>query len=245
MDSGNLARDLSPANDDSHMAWGLELGTEAAGKDLVGKQPVRLAPAVKSRVKRIVDAAVAGSLLVFLSPLLLALSLVVLITMGRPIFFVQYRPGLNGKSFPFYKFRSMRLSRNKDGSLKSDSERLTWIGRLLRATSLDELPQLWSVLKGDMSLVGPRPLLVEYLPLYSPEQSRRHNVRPGITGWAQVNGRNSISWKEKFQHDIYYVDNWSLWLDLKILLLTLKKVVWREGINNSSVVPMPRFMGGE
>lgn len=180
--------------------------------------------------------------------ILLALPCLVLIfqirqKLGAPIFFRQARPGMNGKSFEMIKFRTMTDARSDDGRLLPDSERLTKFGQWLRSTSLDELPELWNVLKGDMSLVGPRPLLMEYLPLYNSEQARRHDVRPGITGWAQVNGRNSISWEEKFDLDVWYVDNQSFFLDLKILWLTIKKVIAREGVNADGHETMWPFRG--
>ena len=168
-----------------------------------------------------------------------------LFTMGRPIFFTQIRPGLQGRPFKIYKFRTMRNAVDKKGRLLPDAERLTNFGKFLRTTSLDELPELWNVLKGDMSLVGPRPLLMEYLDRYSPEQARRMEVKPGITGWAQINGRNAITWKEKFQHDVWYVDNHNLWLDVKILWLTFIKVLKREGISAEGEATMPFFMGSE
>ena len=182
--------------------------------------------------------------------LLLALPLLVVIWMvrrklGSPVFFTQMRPGLQGKPFLMVKFRTMTDARGPDGALLPDADRLTPFGRFLRATSLDELPELWNVLKGDMSLVGPRPLLMEYLPLYSPEQARRHAVRPGVTGWAQVNGRNTLSWDDKFKLDVWYVDHRSLWLDLKILWLTVRKVLVREGISAAGAATMPRFTGGK
>ncbi len=176
-------------------------------------------------------------------PFFLLVCLLVRIKLGSPIFFAQQRPGENQKIFTMYKFRTMTDERYSDGNLKEDHLRLTKFGKLLRSTSLDELPELWNVLIGDMSLVGPRPLLVEYLPLYSLEQNRRHEVKPGITGWAQVNGRNAISWEDKFRLDVWYVDNQSLWLDLKILLLTLKKVIVREGISSNGHATMPPFNG--
>lgn len=163
--------------------------------------------------------------------------------MGFPILYCQVRPGKSGKPFKMIKFRTMRIDVGKDGQPLPDSERLTAFGRFLRSTSLDELPELWNVLKGDMSLVGPRPLLMEYLPLYSPEQARRHEVRPGVTGWAQINGRNSLGWKEKFALDVWYVDNQSLWLDLKIVWLTSMKVLKRDGINAAGDATMPKFTG--
>ena len=184
--------------------------------------------------------------LIFLSlplilPIYLFIALLVLTRLGAPLFFKQVRPGLNGNLFNMYKFRSMTNECDKDGNLLIDEVRLTKFGKFLRSTSLDELPGLWNVLKGDMSLVGPRPLLVEYLPLYSEKQSRRHEVRPGITGWAQVNGRNAISWDEKFDLDVWYVDNQSFWLDIKILWLTVQKVISRDGVSPEGVDIMPRF----
>ena len=175
-------------------------------------------------LKRIFDILVAFIALVFLSPVLMFVGWKIAQKLGRPILFKQERPGLKGEVFQMIKFRSMRDGVDSDGNVLPDSERLTPFGDKLRSTSLDELPGLWSVLKGDMSLVGPRPLLVEYLPLYSATQARRHDVKPGITGWAQVNGRNAISWEQKFSFDVWYVDNQSFWLDIKILFLTVKKV---------------------
>ena len=163
--------------------------------------------------------------------------------LGRPVFFLQERPGLNGIPFLMIKFRTMSDARDTNGELLPDVDRLTSLGRFLRSTSLDELPELWNVLKGDMSLVGPRPLLVEYLPLYSERQSRRHDVRPGVTGWAQVNGRNALSWEEKFELDVWYVENHSLWLDIKILFLTVWKVVKRDDISKQGEATMTRFTG--
>lgn len=180
--------------------------------------------------------------------LALALPLLVLIwlvrrKLGSPVFFRQVRPGLYGKPFRMVKFRTMTDARGPDGQLLPDAERLTPFGRWLRATSLDELPELWNVLRGEMSLVGPRPLLMEYLPLYSTEQARRHEVRPGITGWAQVNGRNAISWADKFALDVWYVDHHSLWLDVQILWRTMRKVLVRDGISAAGEATMPRFEG--
>jgi lipopolysaccharide/colanic/teichoic acid biosynthesis glycosyltransferase len=163
--------------------------------------------------------------------------------MGRPVFFVHIRPGLRGRPFKMYKFRTMLDLRDANGNLLPDEQRLTRIGRILRATSFDELPEFWNVLKGDMSLVGPRPLLMEYLERYTPEQARRHDVKPGVTGWAQVNGRNAITWEEKFKLDVWYVDNWNNWLDFKILFLTVLKVLRREGISANNHATMPVFMG--
>jgi len=173
----------------------------------------------------------------------LLVALMVRIKLNSPVLFRQSRPGLNGKIFNVYKFRTMTNECNESGNLLSDEARLTEFGKFLRSTSLDELPSLWNVLKGDMSLVGPRPLLVEYLPLYSTQQARRHEVKPGITGWAQVNGRNAISWEEKFDLDVWYVDNQSIWLDIKILWMTVKKVIVRDGISQSNHVTMDKFKG--
>ena len=163
--------------------------------------------------------------------------------LGSPVLFTQVRPGLHGKPFCMVKFRTMTDERDASGALLPDAQRLTTFGRFLRASSLDELPELWNVLRGEMSLVGPRPLLMEYLPLYSPEQARRHEVRPGITGWAQVNGRNAISWADKFALDVWYVDHRSLWLDVRILWLTVRKVLVRDGISAAGEATMPRFEG--
>jgi lipopolysaccharide/colanic/teichoic acid biosynthesis glycosyltransferase len=189
------------------------------------------------------DFLVSAILLVFLGPALLVVALVTYIVLGAPVLFVQSRPGLNGRSFEIVKFRTMVKKTNDNESFVSDEKRLTDLGKFLRSTSIDEIPELWNVIKGDMSLVGPRPLLMEYLPLYNKEQGRRHEVRPGITGWAQINGRNSISWEEKFKLDVWYVDNQSFWLDLKILFQTVKKVFLREGISAEGEVTMPRFTG--
>lgn len=196
-------------------------------------------------MKRIFDISVSITCLLFLALPLLVLGILIRIKLGCPVFFTQVRPGLSGKLFRMVKFRSMTDERSQDGNLLPDAERLTSFGALLRSTSLDELPELWNVLKGEMSLVGPRPLLVEYLPLYSPEQARRHDVRPGITGWAQVNGRNAISWEEKFALDVWYVENQSLWLDIKILWLTVRKVLLRDGISASGEVTASKFTGAE
>ena len=193
--------------------------------------------------KRFFDFSASLAALLLLSPVLLLLALLVGVKLGSPVFFTQTRPGLHGQPFEMIKFRTMTNARSADGALLPDAERLTRFGRFLRSTSLDELPELWNVLKGEMSLVGPRPLLMDYLPLYSPEQSRRHEVKPGITGWAQVNGRNAISWEEKFQLDVWYVDHQSFWLDLKILFLTVKRVFQRSGISAYGEMTMPRFTG--
>jgi lipopolysaccharide/colanic/teichoic acid biosynthesis glycosyltransferase len=194
-------------------------------------------------IKRFLDFAVAGFGLLVLSPAILAVAALVLAFMGRPILFAQTRPGRGGRPFTLYKFRTMSYASDARGKLLPDAERLTATGRFLRRYSLDEPPQLWNVLRGDMSLVGPRPLLTEYLPLYSPEQARRHEVRPGITGWAQVNGRNAQTWEERLRLDVWYVDHRSFWLDVKILWLTLLKVVRSEGVNQPGHATMPRFTG--
>jgi lipopolysaccharide/colanic/teichoic acid biosynthesis glycosyltransferase len=190
-------------------------------------------------MKRVLDATGAALLLLAMAVPMVVLAILIAAIYGPPIFFKQRRPGLRGKPFELIKFRSMRACL----TLVPDSQRLTPFGRFLRASSLDELPELWNVLRGDMSLVGPRPLLMEYLPLYSPEQARRHEVRPGITGWAQINGRNAISWEEKFKLDVWYVDNQSFLLDLKILLLTIIRVFQRSGISAEGEATMPKFTG--
>ncbi|MCE8019001.1 sugar transferase [Halomonas sp. MCCC 1A11036] len=195
-------------------------------------------------MKRLFDIVLSLVALVLLSPVLLVVALLVRLRLGSPVLFRQPRPGLHGRPFEMVKFRTMRDAVDRDGNPLPDAARLTPLGRRLRAASLDELPELWNVLRGDMSLVGPRPLLVEYLPLYTPRQARRHEVRPGVTGWAQVNGRNALSWEQKFELDVWYVDNRSLWLDLRILLLTVKRVLTREGIAHDGDVAMPRFRGG-
>ncbi|TDB02879.1 sugar transferase [Halomonas marinisediminis] len=181
--------------------------------------------------------------LLILSPLMMVVAVIIRVRLGSPVLFRQARPGLNGKPFEMIKFRTMRDTYDENGNPLPDSERITPFGRFLRSTSLDELPELWNVLKGDMSVVGPRPLRMEYLPLYNAHQTRRHEVRPGVTGWAQVNGRNSISWEEKFDLDIWYVDNHTFFLDIKIILATIRKVLSREGISSSKEVPMPKFEG--
>ncbi|MCL5043062.1 MAG: sugar transferase [Gammaproteobacteria bacterium] len=196
-------------------------------------------------IKRLIDVLASLFGLLLLSPLLVTVAVLVRIQMGSPVLFRQVRPGLNGKPFQMVKFRTMLNATDKSGNPLPDDQRLTRLGAFLRSTSLDELPELWNVLKGDMSLVGPRPLLMEYLPLYSAEQARRHEVRPGVTGWAQVNGRNAISWEEKFKLDVWYVDNQSLWLDIKILFLTVKKVLVREGISADGEATMSRFTGNK
>lgn len=194
-------------------------------------------------MKRVFDVVMAVFLLMALAPLLIVTALLVLLATGRPVFFVQERPGLGGKPFRMIKFRTMSFARGNDGKLLPDDRRLGLVGRFLRASSLDEAPELINVLLGDMSLVGPRPLLMEYLPLYSPEQARRHAVRPGITGWAQVKGRNRLTWDEKFAFDIWYVDNRTMLLDLKILAMTIAKVFSRDGISQEGHATMPVFTG--
>jgi len=196
-------------------------------------------------VKRLLDIILTLSSLFLLFPVIVITAFLVYFKLGTPILFSQKRPGLNGRVFNMYKFRSMTNESDDKGNLLPNEKRKTKFGNKLRSTSLDELPGLFNVLKGDMSLVGPRPLLVEYLPLYDEEQARRHEVRPGITGWAQVNGRNAISWNEKFKLDVWYVDNQSLWLDIKILLLTVKKVFFKEGINASESITMDKFHGNK
>ncbi len=195
------------------------------------------------RIKRALDLTVAGTTLLLSAPVLAATAVAVRVSMGSPVLFRQTRPGLHGKPFKLYKLRTMRDALDSQGRPLPDEVRMTSVGRWLRATSLDELPQLLNVLRGEMSLVGPRPLLMEYLERYSPEQARRHDVLPGITGWAAVNGRNALSWEEKFALDVWYVDHWSLWLDLEILLHTARKVVAREGVAATGHVTMPVFLG--
>ena len=195
--------------------------------------------------KRLFDIIASASGLIFLSPIFLILIYLIRKNLGEPVFFTQERPGKDGKPFKMIKFRSMRDAVDKDGNPLPDSERLTPFGKKLRATSLDELPELWNVLKGEMSLVGPRPLLMSYLPLYNEFQNRRHEMKPGVTGWAQVNGRNALSWDEKFAHDIWYIDHYSFWLDMKILFLTVKKVFIKEGISAEGEATMPYFTGND
>ncbi len=194
-------------------------------------------------VKRIFDFVLSLLVLITLSPVLLLVSLLVLIKLGSPILFKQQRPGLKSIPFNMYKFRTMSLKTSSEGDLLPDQDRLSSFGVLLRSTSLDELPALWNVMRGEMSLVGPRPLLIEYLPLYNARQAKRHDVKPGITGWAQVNGRNAISWQEKFDLDVWYVEHQSFWLDLKILFMTVKKVIVRDGISGGGEVTMSKFTG--
>ena len=194
-------------------------------------------------IKRLLDVSVAGAALLLLSPVIAAVALLVRLKLGSPVLFRQERPGLRGEPFTLVKFRTMLDARDAHGKPRPDEERLTRFGRWLRSSSVDELPELWNVLKGEMSLVGPRPLLMHYLPLYSPEQARRHDVRPGITGWAQINGRNAISWEEKFALDVWYVDNWSLTFDAKILLASFVSVFSRHGISAEGAATMPEFTG--
>ena len=194
-------------------------------------------------MKRLVDILASFVGIILLTPVFLLVAFLIRKNLGSPVIFSQIRSGIDGKPFKMYKFRSMKNAIDTSGNPLPDAERLTPFGKKLRSTSLDELPELWNVLKGDMSLVGPRPLLMEYLPLYDKEQYRRHNVRPGITGWAQINGRNAISWEDKFKLDVWYVDNQSLKLDLKILLLTIKKVFIKEGISSSGEVTTSKFTG--
>lgn len=194
-------------------------------------------------MKRLFDMLVAGGALILALPFLAVLALLIHTKMGSPVLFRQTRPGLRGEPFDMIKFRTMRDANDRKGKPLADAERITPLGRMLRATSLDELPELWNVLKGDMSLVGPRPLLMEYLPLYNTEQARRHNVRPGLTGWAQVNGRNALSWEEKFILDTWYIDNRSFLLDMKILFMTVAKVVRRDGISAEGEATMAKFEG--
>lgn len=197
----------------------------------------------QNRIKRALDCLLALAGLAILWPLLLLVALLIYLRMGPPVLFTQQRPGLHGRPFTLYKFRTMRDARAADGGLLPDADRLTPFGRFLRSTSLDELPELLNVLKGDMSLVGPRPLLIEYLERYTPHQARRHEVRPGITGWAQVNGRNALSWEDRFDLDVWYVEHCSLWLDLKILALTIWKVLKREGISQNGQATVEYFQG--
>jgi lipopolysaccharide/colanic/teichoic acid biosynthesis glycosyltransferase len=200
---------------------------------------------MRDLVKRLIDIVLATSLLVIFAPLMAIVAVVIRVALGSPVVFVQARPGLNGERFFLRKFRTMSEARDRQGRLQSDGERLGPLGRFLRASSLDELPQLWNILSGDMSFVGPRPLLVEYLPLYSEQQNRRHEVRPGLTGWAQIHGRNAQSWEQRFALDVWYVDHRSLWLDIRILLITLYKVATRKGISQAGSPTMPRFNGNQ
>jgi sugar transferase EpsL len=195
--------------------------------------------------KRIFDLVLTSLILIILAPIFLLVIILTLLVQGTPILFQQKRPGLHKEIFTIYKFRTMNNQRDENGNLEPDSKRLTRLGKFLRATSLDELPELINVLKGEMSLVGPRPLLIQYLSRYSSEQARRHEVLPGITGWAQVNGRNALSWEERFQLDVWYVDHWSCGLDLKILWITLWKVIKREGISQPGHATAPEFLGNQ
>lgn len=194
-------------------------------------------------IKRLVDILVAVPSVIILSPVLILIGFLVHLKIGAPVLFRQARPGLGGKPFTIYKYRTMTDEQDEEGNLLSDGERLTRLGRFLRKTSIDELPELFNVIKGDMSIVGPRPLLMQYLERYTPEQARRHEVKPGITGWAQVNGRNAITWEDKFRLDVWYVDNWSIGLDVKIIALTLWKILKREGISQPGQATAEPFMG--
>ena len=196
-------------------------------------------------MKRIFDLLVSTFLFFIFIPLMVLLAMLIRIKIGSPILFIQERPGLHMKTFKLYKFRTMTNKKDSNGELLPDADRLLNFGKLLRKYSLDELPQLWNVIRGDISLVGPRPLLVEYLPLYTVEQQKRHEVKPGITGWAQINGRNAITWEEKLQLDVWYVENHTLWLDLKIFVMTIKKVIQSEGITSSNHVTVEKFIGSD
>lgn len=196
-------------------------------------------------LKRFLDIIIASTALILLSPLYLYVAYKVRKNLGSPVLFRQVRPGLHGKPFEMIKFRTMTDERDAQGDLLPNEQRLPRFGKMLRATSLDEMPELWNVIKGDMSVVGPRPLLMDYLPLYNEEQAKRHNVRPGMTGHAQVNGRNAISWEKKFELDVWYVENQSIWLDFKIMFQTVKKVLIKEGINQSEEVTMTKFTGNK
>ena len=196
-------------------------------------------------IKSLFDKILAFVLIIIFLPIFVIVYILILIKMGRPVLFKQKRPGLNGKIFEIYKFRTMTNEKDNNGNLLPDEQRLVGIGKFIRSTSLDELPQLFNVLKGDMSFVGPRPLLIEYLDLYNDEQKRRHNVKPGITGWAQVNGRNAISWEQKFEYDVWYVDNQSFWLDMKILWMTFLKVIKRSDISSDTSSTMEKFEGSK
>nr|WP_279169400.1 sugar transferase [Providencia huaxiensis] len=196
-------------------------------------------------LKRFLDIVIASTALIVLSPLYVYVAYKVRKNLGSPVLFRQVRPGLHGKPFEMIKFRTMTDERDEQGNLLPNEQRLPKFGKMLRATSLDEMPELWNVIKGDMSIVGPRPLLMDYLPLYNEGQAKRHNVRPGMTGHAQVNGRNAISWEKKFELDTWYVENQSIWLDFKIMFQTVKKVLVKEGINQSEEVTMTRFMGNK
>ena len=194
-------------------------------------------------IKRCFDVIIAFLAIVILSPIMVIISFLIKINLGSPIFFKQKRIGYKNREFEIIKFRTMKNITDKNGRLLSDKERLTKFGKFIRSTSMDELPELINILKGEMSLIGPRPLLIQYLPLYSKEQIRRHDVIPGLTGWAQINGRNTLTWKKKFEFDVYYVDNWNLWFDIKIFFLTFKKLFIREGINKDGQVTTEFFDG--
>jgi len=193
--------------------------------------------------KRLFDFTLSFLALIIFSPIILATAILVCVFLGSPILFTQQRPGYKGRPFFIYKFRSMKHGFSEDGNSLTDAERLTRFGHLLRSLSLDELPELFNILRGEMSFVGPRPLLMEYLPLYSPEQARRHDVVPGLTGWAQVNGRNALDWSTRFKLDVWYVDNWSFWLDIRIILMTIWKVFSREGVNQEGQATVEYFKG--
>jgi lipopolysaccharide/colanic/teichoic acid biosynthesis glycosyltransferase len=195
------------------------------------------------RIKRILDLTIAVPTFIILSPLLIIIAILIRIKLGSPVLFSQQRPGLHGKPFTIYKFRTMTDERDKEGNMLPDRERMISMGNFLRMNSMDELPELFNVIKGDMSFVGPRPLLMDYLKLYTPEQMRRHEVKPGITGWAQINGRNAITWEKKFKYDVWYVDNLSLWIDVKILIKSIVNIVNREGINQPGHATMGKFKG--
>ena len=196
-------------------------------------------------MKRFIDIIISASALLVLAPVILAVAIMSFVKLGSPVLFRQQRPGLKGRPFIMIKFRTMRNAHDKKGQALPDEQRMTQYGRFLRSSSLDELPELWNILKGEMSLVGPRPLLMQYLPLYTPEQKRRHDMRPGLTGWAQVKGRNALSWEEKFALDLWYIDNQSLFLDIKILCLTLWTIIKRDGISAQGEATMPAFKGSE
>ena len=200
---------------------------------------------MKAMGKRLFDLLLCVPAFIMFSFVMIFVALLVRFQLGSPVLFKQIRPGFNGRPFAIYKFRTMTNARDTDGNLRPDAERLTRLGRFLRSTSMDELPELLNVLKGEMSLVGPRPLLMQYLERYSPEQARRHEVKPGITGWAQINGRNAITWEEKFQLDVWYVDNRSFWLDVKIIFMTILKILKREGINQQGQATMEEFQGSD
>ena len=206
---------------------------------------IKLLPKGAPFVKRLFDLIIASLAALILSPIMLLVSVSVAVDLGFPILFRQKRPGYHGEIFTIYKFRTMKDNKDSQGNLLPDAKRLSKLGRFLRSTSLDELPELFNIIKGDMSLVGPRPLLIEYLPLYNQEQARRHDVIPGITGWAQVHGRNALNWEQKFELDVWYVDHWSFWLDIKILALTIVKVLKREGISQPGKATSEPFKGNQ